>query len=80
MQILADPSVDRSLDEAVRHVASGIRSGVFLPTPGERGPGGFENCRFCAYDRVCSTTRDEAWERKEPAARSQFIPLEALGG
>jgi hypothetical protein len=63
----------------VRHVASGIRSGVFLATPGERAQGSFENCRFCAYDRVCSTTRDEACERKQPAARSQLIPLEALG-
>jgi CRISPR/Cas system-associated exonuclease Cas4 (RecB family) len=77
-QIRADAQVDARLDEVVRRVAAGIGSGVFLPKPGPRKTGGFENCRFCDYDRVCSTTRDEAWERKDPAAHSQLIPLDRL--
>jgi hypothetical protein len=48
----------------VQRVAEGIQRGVFLPVPGEWVQGRPANCRFCDYDRVCSATRDEAWERK----------------
>jgi ATP-dependent helicase/nuclease subunit B len=75
-QIVADERTDARLVEVVRHTANGIRAGVFLPTPGERVRGTFENCRFCDYDRVCSTSRDEAWRRKHPNAA--FVPLEQV--
>ncbi|HWH30711.1 MAG TPA: PD-(D/E)XK nuclease family protein, partial [Mycobacteriales bacterium] len=46
------------LDVAVR----GIREGVFPAHPGEwNGWSGWESCRFCPYDRVCSTGRGEVW-------------------
>jgi ATP-dependent helicase/nuclease subunit B len=75
-QIVVDGNTDARLDEVVRHAASGIRAGAFLPTPGERDRNTFKNCRFCEYDRICSTTRDEAAERKKPNA--SFVPLERL--
>ena len=65
------------LAEVVRHAASGIRAGAFLPMPGEFDRGTFSNCRFCEFDRICSTSRDQAWQRKSPHA--SFVPLEALG-
>jgi ATP-dependent helicase/DNAse subunit B len=75
-QIAIDSQADARLDEVVRHAASGIRAGAFLPTPGERDWNSFKNCRFCDYDRICSTTRDEAAERKKPNV--SFVPLERL--
>ncbi len=73
-QIAVDEWTDARLVEVVRHAADGIRSGVFLPMPGAWTRGYFQNCRFCDYDRVCSTTRDEAWSRKAPAL--PVLPLE----
>jgi ATP-dependent helicase/nuclease subunit B len=75
-QILADEGVEKRLAEVVQHAASGIRAGAFLPRPGDDDWGGFKNCRFCEYDRICSTTRDDAWRRKSPGA--SFVPLEQL--
>ena len=65
--VTADDHLDARLDEVVRQVAGGIQTGVFLPIPGARKPSGWDNCRFCDYDRVCSTSRDETWERKHGA-------------
>jgi RecB family exonuclease len=76
-QILVDHQTDARLAEVVGHAASGIRDGAFLPMPGEFDRGAFSNCRFCEFERICSTSRDEAWRRKSPGA--SFVPLEALG-
>ena len=65
-QIRADARADERLAEVVQRAADGIRAGVFLPEPGEYDRGTFKNCRFCDYDRICSTTRDLAWQRKSP--------------
>jgi ATP-dependent helicase/DNAse subunit B len=75
-QIVVDRRADDRLVEVVQQAANGIRDGVFLPRPGERSRGSFENCRFCEYDRICSTTRDEAWRRKR--SNASFVPLETL--
>jgi ATP-dependent helicase/DNAse subunit B len=75
-QIVVDSRADTRLVEVVQQAANGIRDGVFLPRPGERSRGSFENCRFCEYDRICSTTRDEAWQRKR--SNASFVPLERL--
>jgi RecB family exonuclease len=73
-QIAVDARTDARLIEVVRHAANGIRSGMFLPTPGAWSRGSFQHCRFCDYDRVCSTSRDEDWFRKSP--RIPILPLE----
>jgi hypothetical protein len=64
--------VDRRLEQVVQVVADGISGGVFLPVPGEADfRGSNANCTFCDFDRVCSTTRADAWQRKhdQPGAR-----------
>jgi hypothetical protein len=68
LSVTVDESLDAALDQVVQVAADGIGRGVFLPQPGERGHGGFANCRWCDYDRVCATTRDEMWERKHAEA------------
>jgi RecB family exonuclease len=68
LKVDVDEAVDAGLDQVVQVAADGIGRGVFLPEPGVRDRGSFQNCRYCDYDRVCSTTRDEAWERKHGEA------------
>jgi ATP-dependent helicase/nuclease subunit B len=76
-QVVVDHQTDARLAEVVGHAVSGIRDGAFLPMPGEFDRGAFSNCRFCEFERICSTSRDEAWQRKSPGA--SFVPLETLG-
>jgi hypothetical protein len=75
-QILADARADGRLAEVVQHVSDGIRAGVFLPKPGDYDRGTFRNCKFCDYERICSTSRDVAWQRKSPNVA--VLPLEPL--
>ena len=58
------------LDATVRAIDRGIRSGTFPAIPGDAAhPGGFENCRFCDFDRTCSRNRGpEAAMRATDAA------------
>ena len=60
--------VDAGLDALVQSVADAVGAGVFLPEPGEYDYGGYQHCRLCDYDRVCATSRAEAWERKRGEA------------
>jgi hypothetical protein len=43
----------------VSAIEEGVRAGVFPAVPGEEDPwyGGFTNCRYCDFDRVCSQRR-----------------------
>ena len=75
-QIVVDTPAVARLAEVVRRAADGIQAGAFLPRPGEYDRGTFRNCRYCEFDRICSTTRDQAWQRKSP--RTAFVPLEPL--
>jgi hypothetical protein len=63
----AGPALDQRLQQVLQWVADGVGAGAFLPVPGERDRGSFKQCGTCAYDRVCSPTRDETWERKHGA-------------
>jgi ATP-dependent helicase/nuclease subunit B len=41
---------------------------VFPGRPGgDDWRGGFENCRWCDFDRVCPSDRDRAWDRMREA-------------
>jgi hypothetical protein len=75
-QIVVDEKTDVRLSEVVRHTADGIRAGAFLPMPGESDRGTFKNCRFCDFERVCPTARDQTWRHK--SASAPFIPLEPV--
>ena len=63
----AGPALDQRLHRVLQWVPDGVGAGAFLPVPGERDRGSFRHCGTCAYDRVCSPTRDETWERKHGA-------------
>ena len=67
------PTAEQRLLEVVDVSVGGVRSGVYPARPGDEDwRGGWENCTFCPYDRVCPTTRAEQWEavRRDPARRS----------
>ena len=49
--------------EVVGHIADGIEDGLFPANPGKEDRESWTNCRFCPYDRVCPTQRDEVWAR-----------------
>ena len=51
--------------EGVTLIVSGIRSGAFPANPGAPGDQGFENCRFCDFNTLCPSRRDDMWERKK---------------
>ena len=58
-----DPTAEHRLLEVVDVTVGGIRSGVYPARPGDEDwRGGWENCTYCPYDRVCPTTRAEQWE------------------
>lgn len=71
-----DPgSIDRRLDEVLAIISHGIQSGAFPQVPGEsRHEGGFVNCAFCDFTRICPARRDSLRERKGAH------PLAALHG
>jgi ATP-dependent helicase/nuclease subunit B len=50
--------------EVLGVVVDGIAGGRFPARPGkENYLYGFDNCRWCPYDRVCPTDRAEQWQR-----------------
>lgn len=58
-----DPTAEQRLLEVVDVSVGGIRSGVYPARPGDdHWRGGWENCTYCPYHRVCPTTRAEQWE------------------
>jgi RecB family exonuclease len=60
-----DETVETRLVEVVEVVARGVRAGSFPQIPGDEAQGGFVNCRYCPYDRICPPRRDRVWERKQ---------------
>jgi len=70
--------VSARLNEVLGHIAGGIRAGAFPAVPGEEDEfyGGFANCRWCDYDRVCPSARDQMWLAKHEAPACR--PYEAL--
>jgi hypothetical protein len=68
-------------------VLDGIGGGLFPAHPGDtaydpyRGRETWEHCRTCAYDRVCPSGRDDAWERKraDPALAEYRALVEGDG-
>jgi hypothetical protein len=60
-----DEAADRRFRQVVTTVVDGIEAGQFPANPGREdyrfGAWTHENCSWCDYDRVCPTTRGEAW-------------------
>jgi ATP-dependent helicase/nuclease subunit B len=65
---LDDATRDQFVDK-VSAIVDGIGAGVFPAFPDKprqdgRGRDTWENCCYCAFDRVCSPARDDDWTRK----------------
>jgi RecB family exonuclease len=71
-----------TLGRLIEAMGAGIEAGAFPAIPGDDAwPSGYEHCRFCDFDRVCSRRRDavaaaragcaeqEPWERVAHVAR-----------
>jgi RecB family exonuclease len=72
------------LKRTLEAVVLGIRAGAFLAWPGEEDTfsGGFKNCTFCDFARICSRRRDEEFEAKsqDPAADPWLAVARAARG
>ena len=65
---LDEPTLDQFTDN-VSTIVEGIGAGVFPAFPDKprqdgRGRETWENCCYCAFDRVCAPARDDDWTRK----------------
>jgi len=65
---LDDVTRDEFVDR-VSTIADGVDAGVFPAFPDQprqdgQGRDTWENCCYCAYDRVCAPARDDDWARK----------------
>jgi ATP-dependent helicase/nuclease subunit B len=64
----ADRATIMRLDATLESIAAGIGAGAFPQIPGvvtERpGRSGWDNCIYCAFDRICPAGRDAVRERK----------------
>jgi hypothetical protein len=56
------------LHEVTQVIATGISSGAFLARPGDADwRGGWTNCTYCQFDRLCLEGRDVHWDGKKRA-------------
>ncbi len=72
-----DSEKNRNLFEhTVASISAGIQAGAFPPVSGDEDEhwGGFKNCRYCDFDRICSRRRDDELEAKaaDPAIAPWF--------
>jgi ATP-dependent helicase/nuclease subunit B len=71
-------TVDSRLDDIVGRLANGIGNGVFPALPGDPDRESYKNWLYCAFDRVCSASRDREWERKQHDGCDAFLELAQL--
>jgi len=57
------PALDSELSEVLGVLVATIDSGCFPPRPGVPQQGHYEHCRYCDFDRLCTTDRADLWER-----------------
>ncbi len=74
-----------SFEATLTAIVDGIRAGSFPAVPNEEDErrGGFENCTYCEYDRICSRRRDVEYSAKEGDAAVEAwraVRLTAEGG
>jgi len=79
------PAVEPKLERfraTLAAVLDAVRAGIFPAVPGDEGPAGFANCRYCDFDRLCSRRRDDEFVRKQedPSLRPWFRVGEAALG
>jgi len=74
------PANDARLEDGISLIVDGIAHGVFPAVPGSEDylddPG--SNCRLCPYDAICSSSRDQDWQRKQGDGCASFTSLAVL--
>ena len=60
-----DEETGKRFREGVTAIREGIRSGAFPANPGPRDGFGLSNCRFCDFDSLCPSRREQMWEIKK---------------
>jgi ATP-dependent helicase/nuclease subunit B len=71
-----DEQQDDRLHDALETLTAGVAAGVFPVNPGEEGYFGWTHCGFCAFERLCPSSRGTQWEgvRQDPAL-SDYLQL-----
>lgn len=69
--------VEPRLREVARIITQGIRNGEFPIRPGtmQYQSGNWDNCRNCAFDVACDSSRDVAWVRKRGSAPQEYVAM-----
>ncbi len=73
-------SMNERFGQVLEVIGNGIRKGIFPARPGKRSSYGgrrsWDNCRYCAYNEVCTSDRLNSWERKKLAPElHQYLAL-----
>ncbi len=70
---LEDEAVQDRFESVVAVASSGIADGTFPARPGPRVQGGWQNCRYCDFNRLCPSNRLRLWDGKKlDGALAQF--------
>ena len=69
--------VEPRLHEVVRTITQGIRNGEFPVRPGKRQYqlDNWENCRHCAFDAACDSSREAGWIRKRESMPLEYVAM-----
>lgn len=73
-KFLAVPDDQGRLRDVLEVMDRSLKAGAFQQVPGPpdgRDPANWTNCRYCAFDRICPTGRDQMQERKRGHAGSR---------
>ena len=73
------PARQEVFQGTVGAIVQGVRSGAFPAVSGDENEfyGGFENCRYCEFDRICSRRRD--YELADKMSDDAFSPWLRVG-
>jgi RecB family exonuclease len=75
-----EPTPERQelFERTLHALVEGVRAGAFPAVSGEENDfyGGFDNCRYCDFDRICSRRRDyELAAKREHRALSPWLDV-----
>ncbi len=77
-----EPTQERQalFERTLRSILDGVRAGAFPAVSGDEDDfyGGFENCKWCDFDRICSRRRD--YELAAKVEDEGFSPWLRVGG
>ena len=82
------PETQHHFERTVGAIVDGVRGGAFpaISGPEDEFYGGFDNCQYCDFDRICSRRRDDElleklgdpdlarWARVAKVARQEEAP------